>query len=301
MNPEKVTAVNSWPQPKSRRDIQVFLGFCNFYRRFILGFSELAKPLTRLTSKTVTFIWSPECELAFQAIKDSFSNNVILSYYNFNKAAIVETDASDFAISAVLSQYDENNILRPVSFYSRQLLAAEINYDTTDKELLAIVEAFTVWRHYLVGSLPESPTLVLSDHKNLEPFTTIKQLSRRQFRWYESLSQFNFKILHRPGRLNGKADALSRRPDYEISSALKSTNHIQIFKKLSLSAISVVSSSLDFLDHIKSSLVSADLINRFHQKLLPSDTTLSDGLIYYQDRLWLPSEDLVMNLTVSLT
>ena len=296
MNPEKISAVSKWPTPKSRRDIQVFLGFCNFYRRFILGFSELAKPLTRLTSKSVPFEWSPDCESSFLAIKESFSTEIILSYFNFSKAAIVETDASDFAIAAVLSQYDDEGILHPVSFFSRQLLPAEINYDTTDKELLAVVDAFATWRHYLVCSPPDFPTLVLSDHKNLEPFTTVKQLSRRQFRWYQSLSSFNFRILHRPGRLNGKADALSRRPDYELSTALQSTNFIQIFEKLSLNAISVVSSSPDFLQRIQDSLASSDLLSLFHKNLLPPGTTFSDKLLYYQDLIWLPTEELQLEV-----
>ena len=100
-----------------------------------------------------------------------------MKFFDYSKPAIIESDASDFAVSGVLSQYDDSNILRPVAFFSSQLLAAQINYDTADKELLAIVECFKAWRHYLMAADPANPTLVLSDHANLELFTSAHQLS----------------------------------------------------------------------------------------------------------------------------
>src|SRR6201999_276085 len=118
-------------------------------------------------------------------------------------------DASDYALGAVCSQYDDEGRLHPIAFYSRKLLPAEMNYQIYDKELLAIVVAFKHWRHYLEFS--SRPTEVLTDHKNLEYFTTTRSLSRRQVRWSEILSDFCFTIKYRPGVQNAAADALSRR------------------------------------------------------------------------------------------
>ena len=123
----------------------------------------------------------------------------------------METDASDYAVAGILSITCADGEIRPVAYYSRTLTAPELNYDTHDKELLAIFEAFRNWRHYLEGSA--SPIDVVTDHKNLEYFSTTKVLSRRQARWSEFLSQFNLVIRFRPGKLGAKPDALTRRWD----------------------------------------------------------------------------------------
>jgi hypothetical protein len=120
---------------------------------------------------------------------------------------VVETDASDYAIARILSIVCPDEELRPVAFYSRTLTAPELNYDTHDKELLAIFEAFRSWRHYLEGSA--EPIDVVTDHKNLEYFATTKLLSRRQARWSEFLHQFNLVIRFRPGKLGAKPDSLT--------------------------------------------------------------------------------------------
>ena len=123
----------------------------------------------------------------------------------------METDASDYAVAAILSIYLSDGEIHPIAFYSRTLHSAELNYDTHDKELLAIFEAFKQWRHYLEGSA--APVDVVTDHKNLEYFATTKLLTRRQARWSEFLSQFNLVIRFRPGKLGEKPDALTRRWD----------------------------------------------------------------------------------------
>ncbi|CEP10309.1 hypothetical protein, partial, partial [Parasitella parasitica] len=133
----------------------------------------------------------------------------ILRHYNPDLPCIIETDASDFAIGAFCSQLDSENVAHPIAFHSRKLLPAEINYQTYDKELLAIVDAFKHWRQYLEFST--EPTTFITDHKNLEYFNTTRNLTRRQVRWAEILGDYNFKIVYRPGKQNPVADALSRK------------------------------------------------------------------------------------------
>lgn len=224
MDPKKVACVQEWPSPRSIRDVQGFLGFANFYRRFIPEFSRLAAPLTNLTKKDVPFTWNQECEKSFRDLKLAFKQGSMLAHFDPNKQTILETDASDYVTAAVLSQYDDSGILRPVAFMSKKMLPAECNYEIFDKELLAIINAFETWTAEL-GSV-ENPTLIWSDHKNLEHFTTKKKLNRRQARWNELLANFDFKIVFRPGKQNGKPDALTRiSSDKPFSDSDERTKH----------------------------------------------------------------------------
>lgn len=208
MDPKKVACVQEWPTPRSVRDVQGFIGFANFYRRFIPEFSRLATPLSNLTKKDTPFRWDSKCEESFCNIKKAFKEGTMLAHFDPKKQTILETDASDYVTAAILSQYDDRGILRPIAFMSKKMLPAECNYEIFDKELLAIVKAFETWTAEL-GSV-ESSTLILSDHKNLEHFTTTKKLNRRQARWNELLADFDFKIVFRPGKQGGKPDANTR-------------------------------------------------------------------------------------------
>lgn len=208
MDPSKVSAVLQWPTPKNVKDIQSFVGFASFYRRFIKDFAE-AHPLTRLTKKDTSFTWSADCEKAFTDLKQAFTSAPILQHFDPDKPSTVECDSSDYVNAGCLSQPDDSGVLHPVAFFSRKLIPAECNYDIYDKELMAIVRAFEEWRAELEGT--EIPVEVISDHKNLQHFMTTKRLSRRQARWSEFLSRFNFKLIYRPGAQGGKPDALTRR------------------------------------------------------------------------------------------
>ena len=209
MDPVKVETIINWPCPENVKDVQSFLGFANFYRRFILGYSKIAAPLTALTKKDIKFQWTEKCQHAFNVLKENFTSDQILIHFDPDKAVIVETDASDYVSAGILSQYDDNGVLRPVAYFSKKHNPAECNYEIYDKELMAIVRAFEEWRPELEGSA--HPISVISDHKNLEYFASTKQLSRRQARWSEFLSRFDYKIVYRPGKAGGKPDALTRR------------------------------------------------------------------------------------------
>lgn len=216
MEEEKVRSVLEWPQPRNLKEVQQFLGLCNYYRRSIDGFGATAAGLNKLTKKDQQWNWDKEAEKSFNGLKELFRSRPILHAFNPELPVVVETDASDYALGARMTQdMIINNVGGPkvIAFWSRKMIPAELNYDIHDKELLAIVSAFKVWRPYLEGA--KHQVLVRSDHKNLTFFTTTKELTRRQARWAETLSQYDYRIEHCDGRANSQADALSRRPDYK--------------------------------------------------------------------------------------
>ena len=208
MSPDKITTIADWPEPRKVKDIQSFLGFANFYCQLIFNYSDIMVPLTWLTWKDAPWNFSEECRRSFNALKHAFTTTPILTHFILDTPITVETDASDYAVASILSITCADGELRPVTFYSRTLTAPELNYDTHDKELLAIFEAFWTWRHYLEGSA--ALVDVVTDHKNLEYFSTSKVLTCRQAQWSEFLSSFNLVIRFHPGKLSAKPDALTR-------------------------------------------------------------------------------------------
>ena len=208
MSLDKITTIADWPEPHKVKDIQSFLGFANFYRQFIFDYSDIMVPLTRLTQKDAPWNFSEECHCSFNALKHAFTTVPILTHFILDTPITVETDALDYTVTRILSITCADGELRPVAFYSRTLTAPELNYDTHDKELLAIFEAFRTWHHYFEGSAILVD--VIMDHKNLEYFSTLKVLTRWQAQWSEFLSSFNLVIRFCPGKLGAKPDALTR-------------------------------------------------------------------------------------------
>ena len=208
-DPAKILAVEEWPQPENRKQLQRFLGFANFYRRFIRNFSQVASPLTRLTSTKVPFNWTTDAEQAFNDLKSCFTSAPVLIHPDPALQFVVEVDASDIGVGAVLSQRSpKDEKLHPCAFFSKRLSPAERNYSIGDRELLAVKMALEEWRHYLEGT--ELPFVVWTDHKNLSYLHSAKRLNSRQARWALFFGRFNFTITYRPGSRNVKPDALSR-------------------------------------------------------------------------------------------
>jgi len=218
MDPDRVDTVSTWKEPETYREVQVFLGFCNFYRRFIYGYSAIAAPLTGLLKGSdkgrkpgrVTF--GEKEKEAFEQLKSAFTVAPLLRHFEPELPIRLETDASGFAMAGILSQPDSGGIWHPVAFWSRKFIDAELNYGTPDQEMMAIVESFKNWRHYLEGS--RHRVEVYSDHANLQEFMKHPKLNGRQARWAMLLAPYDFVIKHRPGSRN-PADGPSRRPDYE--------------------------------------------------------------------------------------
>lgn len=212
MDPDKVRAVLDWAVPDSRVALQRFLGFANFYRRFIRNFSQVAAPLTALTSSKSKFAWSETAQDAFDRLKMLFTSAPILITPDPERQFIVEVDASEIGIGAVLSQRSsQDDKVHPCAFYSHRLSPAERNYDVGNRELLAIRLALGEWRHWLEGA--SVPFIVWTDHRNLEYIRSAKRLNARQARWALFFDRFDFSISFRPGSKNLKPDALSRQFD----------------------------------------------------------------------------------------
>lgn len=213
--PSKVEAIRNWPAPTSVRLLRGFLGLCNFYRRFIEAFADIAYVLHLRTRKNRPWSWDQECQAAFDKLKLAMTTAPVLRTFEWIRQCIVEADSSKYAIGAVLSQIFDDLFPHPIEFYSRKLNDAEIKYDTFDKEMLAIVAAFQHWRPYLLHSAHE--VIIYTDHHNLEYFMTPRKLNPRQNRWFVYLLEFNFTIKWKPGSQMSKADALSRQ--FDISSS----------------------------------------------------------------------------------
>jgi hypothetical protein len=177
-DPSKITTAVDWPKPNNIKNVQEFLGFCNFYQRFIPSYSKIAKPLFDLLHKDKTWEWSEKAQEAFDGLKNTLKSAPVLMQPNTKEEFFLECDTSDYATGAILSQTGMDGKLHPVAFYSKSLSPAEKNYDIFDKEMLAVIRAFKEWRHLLEGT--GKPIQILTDHKNLEHFATKKGLNHRQ-------------------------------------------------------------------------------------------------------------------------
>lgn len=326
MTDEKIRAIKEIAPLASLKETRHFLGFAGFYRRFIRGYSKICLPLTDSTAlKPIEWRATPEILQAQQQLMRAFTMAPALKHYDPNLPGILETDASDYALGGILSQKQPDiheqgkstvyGLTHPVAFHSRKFTLSEINYDTCDKELLAIVDCFKRWRRYLEGA--NHQVMVFTDHHNLELFTTTKILNRRQARWAQELAGFDFKIYFRPGNQNMKADYLSRRPELrpakeggrdpegilkqknldlpEISSAGEDARFI--ISSARLCSIPPVRWSEEFLAQVRTA-ASEDA--QYQEGLQAISTeegrknnpvlTEEDGLLYYKLRLYIPKD-----------
>ncbi|GJU79126.1 putative reverse transcriptase domain-containing protein [Tanacetum coccineum] len=202
VDPAKIESIKDWASPKSPTEISQFLGLAGYYRRFIEGFSKIAKPMTKLTQKKVKFEWGDKQEAAFQLLKQKLCSAPILALPEGSEDFIAYCDASKKGLGAVLMQRE-----KVIAYASRQLKIHEKNYTTHDLELGAVVFALKIWRHYLYGT----KCTVFTDHKSLQHILNQKELNMRQRRWLELLSDYDCEIRYHPGKANVVADALSRK------------------------------------------------------------------------------------------
>ena len=189
-DPVKVQAVMNWPRPNNTHEVRSFIGLCSYYRRFVPGFAQLAKPLHALTEKNANFKWSEERDKAFQTLKDHLTKAPVLAYSDFDKSFILDTDASDVAIGATLSQMVEGEE-HPIGYFSRTLTGPEKQYCVTQRELLAVVHAASHFHPYVYGN----QFAIRTDHASLQWLLNFKNPEGQMARWLQKLQQYNFTII----------------------------------------------------------------------------------------------------------
>jgi hypothetical protein len=206
-DPEKIEKVDKYPAPKCLREVRSFLGLAGYYRKFIKDYSKKAKPLTNLTQKERPFEWTNDQQEAFEELKKSLTSQPVLKYPDFEKEFTLMTDASNIAIGAVLTQRDDQGKEHPIAYHSKGLSGCEKNWDTTNLEAFAVVNAVGKFRHYLHGRKFK----IITDHSALLwILNTDKSANPKHIRWRLKLQDYNFEIIHRQGKYNSVPDALSR-------------------------------------------------------------------------------------------
>src|SRR5437867_4229034 len=212
-DPEKTEQIRTWPRPQTVHEVRSFIGLASYYRRFCKDFGQIAAPLHALTGKNSRFVWTEDCEIAFEALKQCLVSSPVLAMPSDHGEYRLDTDASNVAIGAVLSQV-QGGEERVIAYASRTLSRSERNYCVTRRELLAVVHFAKQFRSYLLGR----EFLIRTDHSALRWLKLTPEPIGQQARWLERLEEFTYKIEHQPGHKHTNADALSRRPSRQYNS-----------------------------------------------------------------------------------
>ena len=271
-DPVKLEKVRQWPTPRSVKELMSFLGLATYFRRYLRNFSALAGPLFRLTNKDLKqFDWTCEAQAAFDALKDALCDAPVLSLPRFDAEAgefVLEVDASGTGIGAVLLQR-QGEEEKLIAYGSRQLSKSETNYGVCKRELLSAVYFIRHFHPYLVGK----PFLLRSDHASLQWLISFKNPTGMLARWIETLSQYSFRIEHKPGALNSAADALSRMPAATADAATQTdcADPVRLLRSQDWST-SFLRSEQDSDSSI------ADITNHLSRGVKPHKRQLGDGL-----------------------
>src|SRR5258707_12723423 len=294
MDPVKVQGVTDWPQPVKVKDVQSFIGFMNFYWRFICDFSEIACPLHVLTCKLKDWSWGAAEQQAFDALKSAVTSAPMLAFLSKSGPFHLECDASNFAMGAILLQQQEDGLFHPIGFMSKNFLDTEQNCQIHDKEMLAIMCMLEEWRHFLEGSNQKFE--IHMHHKNLPHFREAHKLNCHQACWSVYLSRFDFILTHKPRRQMGRPDALPRRADH-LRGADDNTDFtlltLEVFELRVMEAITLEGEEAIFMERIRQSAQFDDPVVKALKALdageLRSDEWMcAEGIVLYQGKVYIP-------------
>ncbi len=217
MNSRKVDVIRSWKVSRSLTHVQIFIDFCNFYRRFIKNFSKIIQLMIKLIWKDHFFEWTKICQMIFEELKQQVMTVLVLKHFDLIREVILKTDFLNYVNNEVLSHYDDEDILHSMIFYSKNMIFAECNYEIYDKKLLIIICCLKHWCSEL--KCTDILIKIFINHLNLKYFMIIKELIRWQIKWAEKLSEYNFKIIYQSEKQNLKVNALIRMSDVKLIEA----------------------------------------------------------------------------------
>ncbi len=237
MNSRKMQAVVDWSTLNNLTQMQFFIDFCNFYRRFIKNFSKIVRSMIQLTQKKIIFEWNKVCQIVFDYMKRCMIETSILRHFDQTCETILEINSFNYVNDEVLSQYDDEEVLHSIVFYSKNMSSAECNYEIYDKELLIIIWAFEHW--WLELKLTDISIKMFIDHQALISLMKDKKLSRRQMRWVQKLADFNLKIIYRSSKQNIKIDVLTRRVNVVLRDSEDECIHYQWITILTLNRMKI--------------------------------------------------------------
>lgn len=278
-NPDKIRAVKEFPIPTNTTGVKAFLGLCNYYRRFIKGFAQIASPLNKLTSKHIKFKWDVDCQIAFDTLKSALVSAPILAYPDFNLPFHLYVDASQTGIGLTLGQIVNGKEVA-IAFAGRDLNKAERNYSATEREALAVIDGIKRFQPYLRAK----KFVIHTDHNALKWLMSIQDPSNRIARWTLLIQQFDFDIVHRPGTTNGNADALSRRLYGTCS--LNALEHVGVKTK-------------EIYDFQRRDSDLADIIDYLENDQLPHDSVRAKRVLLSQDIYFLDENSLLYHLDMT--
>ena len=279
-DPSKIELVKKFPPPKTVRQVRSFLGLANYYRRFVQDFSKIASPLHDLTKNTNKFIWSDDCQSAFEALKVRLITAPILGFPDFNAQFFLCVDASSEGLGAVLEQKRDGRSVA-IAYGGRKLTAQEKNYSATEREALAVVDGIKRYRTYLYGR----KFTIMIDHHSLKWLMNIKEPTGRLARWALTIQQYDFDIEHRAGTANGNADALSR---YPFSSGQGPTN---------VNAFTGQGFQANKLYHLQRADPEINqMVDYFEKGILPENSKSARKILLREDQFFLHSDGLLYHL-----